>query len=467
MLAELHTFLTRHQLNTKPMVVAVSGGVDSLVLLHLLTRCCERSRLVVAHLNHQLRGVEAEADAIFVGETAAMWEVSCVLDSADVPTLIQQHGYTIEEAARRARYQFLADVAHKHNATAILTAHHADDQAETVLMNLLRGSGLTGLRGMQPISPVPYALDEQLKLVRPLLNVRRHMIESYAATHQLRPRFDRTNEDVTLRRNRVRLELIPSLLDVSPQLPKHLLHLSELAAADNALLDRLTADAWRDLVRSETAQLIVLQRSGWQQLPLSLRRRILRRAVAKLEVGFATLEQARHVAETGQTGASAPLAAQWRLRVAYDMLRFEQVGQLQSAEIPQWTANTPLHLAVPSEVSMGAWVISAELIPFQPTFLHNQDPWQAYLAPHLAHDLWIRTRRAGERMQPLGLGSKHKKLKRIMIDRKLPAEQRSRWPIVATGQHVIWVVGHLLDERGRISAENQQVVWLRCYRRKT
>ena len=466
MLTELKAFLVAHQLQDQKLVVAVSGGIDSVVLLHLLTRCCTGEQLIVAHLNHQLRGAEADGDAAFVAQISAEMGIPCQLGSADVPALIAQYRYSIEEAARRARYRFLANVAREFGAAAILTAHHADDQAETVLMKLMRGSGLSGLSGMQPISPVPYEDDDALKLVRPLLSSTRDQIEAYSNAHTLPARFDSSNDDLSLLRNRVRQSILPQLAQDAPQLSKHLRQLSQLVSADNDLLNTLTEQSWTQLLMAQTDQSITLRRAEWQALPLSLRRRVLlhsfKRLLPTVEVGFVTLEQARQVAETGQTGAKATLPSGWQLRVGYGDLWIERVARERVADVPQWRGGE-IMLRVPSQVSLGnGWVISAEMIPFNLSMLDNKDPMQAFVSSKFVDNLYLRTRQAGERVQPLGLAGRQKKMKAVMIDRKISAEQRPNWPIIASQQHALWIVDHIIDERSRISNQDAAVIWLRC-----
>ncbi len=205
------------------LVVGVSGGADSLCLLHLLARLRAEFDLAlhVAHLNHQLRGERAAADAEFVRRTAVEWGVPVTVSSTDVAILAHERGVGVEEAARQARYAFLAGLAGDTGAGAIAVGHNADDQAETVLMHLLRGAGPAGLRGMSPrlalagLAPdLPSAA--HVTLIRPLLEARRPAIEAYCREYRLQPRFDHSNLDTTLFRNRLRHEVLPVLEAVAP-----------------------------------------------------------------------------------------------------------------------------------------------------------------------------------------------------------------------------------------------------------
>jgi len=227
-LTSLGRFISKHDLFPRgaTVIVGVSGGADSLSLLHALnTLAAELDlRLHVAHLNHQLRGGEAQADADFVRDIARQWNLPGTIEARDVAGFARQQRLSLEEAARQARYGFLLEVALAQHSQTIAVAHHADDQAESVLMHFLRGSGLSGLRGMQPkmriaelrirnwdsAVRVPNSTLTDICLVRPLLEISRSVIDEYCQQHQLQPRVDATNADTTFFRNRLRHELLPT-----------------------------------------------------------------------------------------------------------------------------------------------------------------------------------------------------------------------------------------------------------------
>ncbi len=280
------------------VVVGVSGGPDSLALLHLL--CALRGELRldlhVAHLNHRLRAAESEADAEAVARLAREWDVPATIESLDVSAWAREQRLGLEEAARIARYRFLSDVARRLDARLIAVAHHADDQVESVVMHFLRGAGLGGLRGM------PYATPEFLFLssrggekpsaaaageeprrliVRPLLDVTRAQIEAYCAAHSLTPRRDRSNEDTTLFRNRLRHEVIPYLETQNPGLRRVLLHTSRALADDYEIVQGEIRKATARVVREEDG-FLVFALSPWRALAVALRRGTLRAAVERL-----------------------------------------------------------------------------------------------------------------------------------------------------------------------------------------
>jgi tRNA(Ile)-lysidine synthetase-like protein len=278
------------------VVVAVSGGPDSLCLLHLLHRIAPQRglQLHVAHLDHRLRP-DSHTDAQFVAETAAAWGVPCTLGTVDVASLAQQTHTGLEAAGRAARYAFLIDTARKIGAQAIALGHTADDQAETVLLRLLRGAGIGGLAAMRPKRPALADLPTDmllLDIVRPLLNTTRSEVEAYCATHQLHPRIDPTNSTGPFLRNRMRDHILPLLKAYNPSIVATLGRVARVCAEDNDLLETLANSAWQSLAQVEQGS-VSFDRQQFGELHHALQRRLLRRGVQVL-VPNVELE-ARHV----------------------------------------------------------------------------------------------------------------------------------------------------------------------------
>jgi len=447
-----------------PLVVAVSGGPDSLALLDALARLLPAEQLIVAHLDHALRS-DSAADTQAVAALATARGLRFHTERVDVAVLAHERRLSLEDAGRSARYAFLARVAEAEGAAAVVAGHNAGDQAETVLMHLLRGAGVAGLRGMSPAAPVPGRPD--LWLLRPLLGIERTTIEQYLRDNGLEPLRDATNRDVTFRRNRVRHELLPALESYNPQIRDRLREMAAVLAAEDDLLRDLEAAAWQTIWRTGDPGRVLLDRAAWTAQPLALRRRLLRRAVAQArpvgsDLSFRAIEEARAVAERGPTGARASLGGGLFLRVAYDHL---EIAAATSApdEGPQLPGDEAMSLPVPGRLKLGVWYLTAEIVPApDPAALAAQaDPWTAYVALDDDAALVVRPRRPGERIRPLGLGAATK-LKEVMINRKIPAAARARWPLVATEAHPLWLAGHSLDDRARVHPDSPRVVRLRC-----
>lgn len=279
------------------IVVAVSGGPDSLCLLHLLTSIApeRRLRLHIAHLDHQLRP-ESSADAAFVAQIAGEWSIPATMGQADVGMIAREQRKGIEETARAVRSRFLLETAEKMDAAAIALGHTADDQAETVVLRLLRGAGPSGLAAMRPKRRADWQMRDSdglpVMLIRPLLETSRVEIESYCQEHQLTPRYDSSNESPMFTRNRVRGYIIPLLKTYNPAIVATLGRTAHVCAEEDDLLNELVEQVWAEIARVDPEG-IVFERRRWTQLHRAVQRRLIRKAAHVLEAQ-AELE-AKHI----------------------------------------------------------------------------------------------------------------------------------------------------------------------------
>ena len=478
LLRTVRKYVLRHELlsSGETVVVGVSGGPDSLCLLHLL-RCLTLDwglRLCVAHLNHGLRGAEADADARFVAGLAREWGLYCTIGAADVRALAAAPGLSLEEAARQARYRFLAEVARSNDAPVVAVGHNADDQAETVLMHFLRGSGVAGLRGMLPITRLAdYRLDdgfgerdrpwsgasaEMPRLVRPLLTIARAEIVAYCAANALRPRFDRSNEDTTLYRNRLRHTLLPLLADYNPAIRSLLTRTAEVMAGDHEVLRSALENAWSAVARPAAAGTVTFDLAAWRMLPIGLQRATVREAIHRLRrslrnINWEHVEPAVWCGRIGQTGQIATLPAGLSLQVDYDELRFATEGPPRVSDVPQVRA--PVRLNAPGltfldddwRVIVTRW--SRADLPI--TFAENRDPWTAWLdADVVGAEMRLRSRAPGDRFRPQGMAGHSAKVNEFMINAKAPRHARAGWPILTGAVGIAWVCGLRVDERALV-----------------
>jgi tRNA(Ile)-lysidine synthetase-like protein len=449
-LPTLHTFF-RHHAPLAPggtLVVAVSGGPDSLALLHAL--CALRAELGlglhVAHLDHRLRGDQSAAEARFVAETAHSWGVPATIEAIDVRAAARERRQNLHAAARTVRYAFLARVAGAIGAYAVATAHHADDQAETVLANLLRGAGPSGLSGMRPTSELelatpdhPPATVHNLRLLRPLLAVTRAELEHYCATNNLEPRHDPSNADRRYTRTRIRHELLPKLIEYNPRIVEVLGRTAAACAEEHAFVADALDAVWPRLVRREASRLR-FDGAIWAALHPALQAAALRRGYAWLTAGAATLghedvARARAIAG-GPVGRQAELPGGVTLLAAYQGSFVLEHGEPLAPTGPQ-LALEAVELPVPGVVALGSgWLLQAErclaAIP--------DSPWEVYLHTGLHSQLGLRRRQASDRMRPAG-GTGSRKLQDIFVDAKIQRELRDAWPVVVSGNEIVWVPG--------------------------
>ena len=416
------------------LVVAVSGGADSVALLHALRHLRGQLGIAlhVASLDHGIRGEAGQRDLAFVGALAADWRLSRTLDAVDVPLRSRKWGIGIEAAARKARYDFLARVAKQLDITCVAVAHHADDQAETLLMHIARGSGLRGLRGMRPVSSLPG--HPNIRLLRPLLGITRADIEAYCARHKLTYCRDESNSDARYRRNYLRSEIIPRLQKLNPAVVDALQRLSESAAVDDDFLRQQFARIVQPNV-NESPDRWRIGKADYFSLHVALRRRFLLAAVEKLADGSAELTHDLAIdldawARGARVGACRDVGAGIRLRCDYDALVVEKSGAMPEPGPYRLIAQaTDIKLEAGQTLSLGK--ISLRVAP-EPETGHRVS---LRLPAHA--ELRLRARRRGDYFKPKGMGGRSRKLKDWMIDRKIPRMLRDQIPLLCADDAIV------------------------------
>lgn len=467
LLDRVRATIDQHQLLThgSHVVVGVSGGPDSLTLLHCLRALRSEFKCTVhaAHLNHQLRGADSDADAEFVQAIVREWQLPATLEARDVPAFAQAHRLSIEEAARRARYLFLAQIAQREGASLVAVAHHRDDQVETLLMHFLRGTGLAGLRGMKhktPLRGAGFGLDDAfdplgLALVRPLLDVTRAEIDEYARAHDLAPRLDRSNFEPTYFRNRLRYNVIPFLEAVNPALREAIYRTSLSISDDYDFLDAVVEAELEKIARAEQGA-IVFARAAWRALHPALQRGTLRQAIRRLRgdvrnIGWTHIEEARRIALEKTAGAEATLPNGLLLVVGYgEFVIADAVRSVPLPDLPLLHAdNLPLDAQGICDLPGTDWLVETSVSSRMP---ETTDRWTAVLDLGMCRgERFLRRRRAGDRFQPAGMQGHTRSLHEFMIDEKVQRTVRARLPLLVVGDRIVWVCGLRVDERARVT----------------
>lgn len=414
-----------------PLIAAVSGGADSVAMLHALWRIQHEvpSRLHVATLNHGLRA-EAAQDTALVEALAHDLGLPVTVGQVDCVALSRRWSIGLEAAARRARYDFLADVAQQQHAMTIMTAHHADDQAETVLLHLLRGSGIDGLEGMSVLAQVPGHND--LLLARPMLSITRAEIERYCQENQLRYVQDASNADPRFTRNRIRHEVLPILATINPQIGDSLRRLADVAQVDSAYLRQISAA----LVARHCQRMgerTAIERATFAGWDAAMQRRVLHDLAAELapEVTWQQVVHAQQVAQQGQVGAIAQFSAGVRLRVDYERLWLEREADPLPAD-DYWLLEAAGEVRVPGQTRLTNGVLHAA------TEARADAVCQMLVRKDVP--LLLRTRRAGDRFQPAGMGGHSQKLKEWLIDHKIPRHVRDQLPLLVQEDRIVAIV---------------------------
>jgi tRNA(Ile)-lysidine synthase len=453
---------------SKPILLGVSGGPDSLCLLDILHR--SGFPLIIAHMNHSLRP-EADADAQVVEQVAGELGVRFILGKEDVFSFAQQNKLSIEEAARHLRYRFLFAQARLNSVQAVAVAHSADDQVETILMHLLRGAGLQGLKGM-PIICLPNAWSQDIPLIRPLLSSWRWEIIQYCQDRDLHPVQDQSNQDITYHRNRLRNELIPYLEKYNPQFRKMLWRTAQTLAGDDEIIKQALVLAWKECFLNEGHGYVAFRRSALVQQVRGMQRRLVRKGIDWVQPGlqdieFEIVERAvEFIANPSRTGTLSLVGTLYLLLEGDRIWLFDWNARLPVYEWPQVPDHAGINLDIPGEVCLPhGWCLKAELVErasLPLSYNANQDAFQAWISFDGIHSpLLIRARHPGDRFQPLGMAVNTVKLSDLMINAKLPRRARFAWPLVCSRDAIIWVPGINISNRVRITADTRQVVYLR------
>ncbi|MDI3508826.1 MAG: tRNA(Ile)-lysidine synthase [Clostridiales bacterium] len=437
------------------IVVGVSGGPDSSALLHVLMSLRDKldAELIVAHVEHGMRAQQSVEDAQYVISMAQRMGLSVYVKHCDVPSYAKEHGLSQEQAGRIIRYDFFRQICKYRGCNSIAVAHNKDDNAETILLHILRGSGLDGLVGIRPVRG---------DIIRPLLDIPRIDIEAYCAAAGMNPRRDYTNDDPSYMRNRIRLKLIPFLSqNFNPNIVDSLVRMSHILSDDNEFLSTCVEAAFKRSVHIDD-DIAVLHIPDFKSLHKALQRRLLRYIISKLKgdadsIEYLHIEQLMVYIEQGCVGQKLTLPADIMAERGNDKVYIYLQSTVRIMSEPFCRT-----ISVPGDtyVKNGQAILSSCIIDKSGITDYNSNVSVAYMdADKVYFPIYIRNRRPGDRFMPIG-SSGHKKLKEYFIDEKVPRIYRDSIPLIASDHEILWVIGHRLSDTCKVNESTRRVLRL-------
>lgn len=440
------------------IVVAVSGGPDSVALLQLLynLRNVLKISLVVAHLDHNLRGDESTGDALYVAGLAQSLGLPFAVGGRDVEKYRQTYKMTLEEAAREVRYSYLAEVAAECGAELVATGHTQSDNVETILMHLIRGTGTLGLKGLLPLA-VRHCGEHKINIIRPLLDITRDEIEAYCMNRGLETRTDSTNLSLSPFRNRVRLELLPLLREYNPAIEKAVLRLANIAADELDYLALNRDKAWSEFVTRHD-DIIVFERPGFDSLHPALQRSLLRRATNEIAGTLKDIE-ASHIEDVlNHLDRGAGKQIELKRDIVFTIEHEHYLLAKKGKNLCPYPPITGEHeLKIPGENELGRWKVNTSVIR------GNQvggdiAPLICYLdLAKITTGLVMRSRQPGDRFVPMGMRTE-KKIKDYLIDARVPRSWRDNIPVIVCDDEVVWLAGYRIDDGFKVTADTKNML---------
>lgn len=438
-----NTIAQFHMFPEKAHIVAgLSGGADSVALLHILCSLKEEFgwRITAVHIHHGLRGKEADGDAAFAEEFCAKLGVPCVVRKVDVKAEAKARKLGEEETGRLLRYAAFREIAGADGYIAV--AHHRKDQAETMLMRLCRGTGLKGLTGMSPVRE---------KICRPLLRCSRAEIEQYCRENGLMWREDATNQEETYTRNKLRLRVLPLLEEINPKTVEHMAETAELLSAEEDFLELQAAACYEKVKADAPKGEVRLKRKELQALHPAMRKRVLRKAMAaflQTDLSQAQIEALEDLLEK-ETGKSRDFLEGVHAENRYDLL----VLTMKKEKAEGYQYALPLGERVfisETGVHITAWTGEKRELLSEDTKCFDFDK--------IHGELFCRSRKTGD---VISLKNGRKKIKDLFIDEKIPRNERETFPLIAVGEEVLWAVGLRVSEKFQLDEYTKKYLYVK------
>ncbi|HAR92364.1 MAG TPA: tRNA lysidine(34) synthetase TilS [Eubacterium sp.] len=440
-------FIRKNKLVKKgnSVVLGVSGGADSICMLKLLSDLQKRLgiSLYVLHINHMIRGEEADQDAAFVKKICTKFKVPHRVINVDVPALAEREGLSEEEAGRYVRYDEFSKYAYEVSATKIAVAHNSNDNAETVLMNLARGTGIKGLGGIPPKREMEDANGNVVEVIRPILCLSRKEIEDYLKENEIEYRNDSTNDSTDYTRNKIRLEIMPLLENINDNAMQNITNASNELADTSNYIEKDVDEAYEEFVTEEDGKLFLSDES------FAIDPIVLTGVIRKMIENIAGKLKDITRIHVGDVVSLSEKQVGKKIDLPYSI-----VAEREYEGISMFSESNETE----SETKNKEVIISFEEDDFDRTSIEELK-YTKWLDYDKIDDVVVRTRQKGDYIVIDGDGAT-KKLKKYFIDEKIPRRERDEVLLVADGNHILWVVGYRISEDVKVTSSTKKVVKL-------
>ncbi|MFP4372418.1 MAG: tRNA lysidine(34) synthetase TilS, partial [Halanaerobium sp.] len=458
--ARFKKFISENNLlaDCKKLLLAVSGGPDSLAMLDLFYRFKNDFELEIAaaHLDHMFRD-ESKSEADFVEAFAKKKEIQFFRRQVNLPEIIKNKNLSAEAAARKERFKFFKEIIDKYNFDLLALAHHRDDQAETVLLNLFRGSGLKGLSGIKKAAEF-----NGIQIIHPLLKFKKKEILNYCYQNNLEPRFDSSNQKSIYSRNVIRNEIFPIVEQkINNKAREVIARSSNLLEAENDFLEHLAAKEYKKIIKEKNDKKIIIDFKKFKNIEQVLQRRIYRQIYDQLNDNLEDLYldhifEIEKLINDKKTGRGVDIASGIRVEISYSSLVFLKKAKLQTKAVNKIKLELVAETKIDENRSFTAEIVNIN------DFTFSDNPQQAaFDYERINLPLFIRNRKAGDKFVPLGMKG-HKKVKDILIDKKIPKYEREQLLLLVDAEdNILWLVPHKISDEYKITQETDKVLILK------
>ncbi|MGA8942312.1 MAG: tRNA lysidine(34) synthetase TilS [Thermoactinomyces sp.] len=446
------------------ILVGVSGGPDSMALLFSLKQLEQDFgfRLFAVHVNHHLRGKESDEDEKHVRRCAQAWEIPVDVVHINVPEKLKQHGGNKQALARRLRYQAFKQIADKRKVDRLALAHHVDDQIETVMMRLIRGTGLKGLAGMKWKRNW-----ENYVLIRPFLGFTKEEIIRFCEQNRIIYREDSSNRSSVYTRNRIRQELIPLLKTFNPRVEEAILKLTDLIQEEEKEWETLVNKAFEQVVINRDEQCYILDNSGFLHLSVALQRRVVKLILSYLchqdmtELSLDKVDQVLKLAKNQNPSAMINLFNEVVAERVYGNLIIKKNPSKPDNVGPKQEIQKRIWLPRSGKASLPGFLGTIEIIESDKPIhrLKNVRDKAVFDLDLLKEPLYVRARQPGDKMHCLGMSGR-KKVKSLMMEAKIPRKLRTSYPIVGSGEELIWIPGVKRSDKALVTPATSRFLYL-------